>query len=95
MTNITDLYANSLKKLGITINGDKTLSIDEKTFKASEVSDIEDTFVGSSSFSKSVSSQASFINDAATREATKANTYTSSGSYSNNFSTGDIFTSLF
>jgi flagellar capping protein FliD len=95
MTNITDLYANSLKKLGITINGDKTLSIDEKTFKASEVSDIEDTFVGSSSFSKSISSQASFINDAATREATKANTYTSSGSYSNNFSTGDIFTSLF
>ena len=95
MTNITDLYANSLKKLGITINGDKTLSIDEKTFKASEISDIEDTFVGSSSFSKSVSSQASFINDAATREATKANTYTSSGSYSNNFSTGDIFTSLF
>ena len=79
----------------VTINGDKTLSIDEKTFKASEVSDIEDTFVGSSSFSKSVSSQASFINDAATREATKANTYTSSGSYSNNFSTGDIFTSLF
>lgn len=95
MTNITDLYTNSLKKLGITVNGDKTLSIDEKTFKASEISDIEDTFTGSNSFSKSISSQSSFINDAATREAAKANTYTSSGSYSNNFSTGDLFTSLF
>ena len=95
MTNITDLYANSLKKLGITVNADKTLTIDEKTFKASEISDIEDTFTGSSSFSKSISSQASFINDAATREAAKANTYTSTGSYSNNFSTGDLFTSLF
>lgn len=95
MTNITDLYANSLKKLGITINGDKTLSVDEKAFKASEVSDIKGTFTGSSSFSKSISSQASFVNDAATREAAKANTYTSNGSYSNNFSTGDIFTSLF
>ena len=95
MTNITDLYTNSLKKLGITINADKTLTIDEKTFKASEIADIEDTFTGSSSFSKSISSQASFINDAATREASKANTYTSTGSYSNNFSTGDLFTSLF
>lgn len=95
MANITDLYANSLKKLGITINADKTLTIDEKGFKASEISDIEDTFVGSSSFSKSISSQSSFINDAATREAAKANTYTSNGSYSNNFSTGDLFTSLF
>ena len=95
MTNITDLYANSLKKLGITINADKTLSIDDKTFKASEIADIEDTFTGSNSFAKSISSQASFINDAATREATKANTYTSTGSYSNNFSTGDLFTSLF
>lgn len=95
MTNITDLYANSLKKLGITINGDKTLSIDEKTFKSAEISDIEDTFTGSSSFSKSISSQSSFINDAATREAAKANTYTNNGTYSDNFSTGDIFTSLF
>ncbi len=95
MTNITDLYANSLKKLGITINADKTLSIDEKAFKASEIADIEATFIGTSSFAKSISSQASFINDAATREGAKANTYTSTGSYSNNFSTGDLFTSLF
>ena len=64
MTNITDLYANSLKNLGITINADKTLSVDEKTFKSAEISDIKDTFTGSSSFSKSISSQASFINDA-------------------------------
>ena len=95
MTNITDLYTNSLKKLGITVNADKTLTVEDKTFKASEITDIEDTFTGSNSFSKSISSQASFINDAATREAAKANTYTSTGSYSNNFSTGDLFTSLF
>ena len=95
MTNITDLYANSLKKLGITINADKTLSVDEKTFKSAEISDIKDTFTGSSSFSKSISSQASFINDAATREGAKANTYTNSGSYSENYSTGDLFSSLF
>ena len=95
MTNITDLYANSLKKLGITINADKSLSIDEKTFKAADIADIKDTFTGSSSFSKSISSQASFINDAATREGAKANTYTNSGSYSENYSTGDLFSSLF
>ena len=95
MTNITDLYANSLKKLGITINADKTLTVDEKTFKSAEIADIKDTFTGNSSFSKSISSQASFINDAATREGAKANTYTNSGSYSENYSTGDLFSSLF
>ena len=79
----------------ITINADKTLTVDEKTFKSAEISDIKDTLTGSSSFSKSISSQASFINDAATREGAKANTYTNSGSYSENYSTGDLFSSLF
>lgn len=95
MTNITELYENSLAKFGITIGDDNKLTIDEKTFKAADIEDIKNTFNGSHSFAASVSSQATFVNSAATREASRANTYTGSGTYSNNFSTGDMFDSLF
>ena len=59
MTNITDLYANSLKKLGIAINADKTLTVDEKAFKASEITDLKDTFIGSNSFTTNGNSRRS------------------------------------
>lgn len=95
MTNITNLYANSLKDIGITIGEDNKLTIDEKTFKAADAGKIKSAFNGSHSFAASISSQASFVNSAATREAAKANTYTDSGKYSNNFSSGDLFSSLF
>lgn len=95
MTNITNLYTNTLKDIGIAIGEDNKLTVDEKTFKAADAEKIKDAFNGSHSFASSVSSQASFVNSAATREASKANTYTGNGTYSNNFSTGDIFSSLF
>ncbi|MBQ6814386.1 MAG: flagellar filament capping protein FliD [Lachnospiraceae bacterium] len=95
MTNIVNMYENTLGKIGITIGDDNKLSIDEKAFKAADMDDVKDTFNGSRSFAATVSSQAEFVNSAATREATKANTYTGNGTYSNNFSSGDLFNSLF
>lgn len=95
MTNITDLYANTLKDIGITIGEDNKLTIDENAFKAADTDKVKSAFNGSHSFAASISSQASFVNSAATREAAKANTYTDSGNYSNNFSSGDMFNSLF
>lgn len=95
MTNITNLYANTLKDIGITIGEDNKLTMDEKAFKAADAGKIKSAFNGSHSFAASISSQASFVNSSATREAAKANTYTDSGKYSNNFSSGDLFTSLF
>lgn len=95
MTNITNIYTKSLEKLGITIGDDDKLTLNEDTFKAADTDKVKEMFNGSHSFAASISSQASFVNSAATREASKANIYTGSGTYSNNYSTGDIFSSLF
>lgn len=95
LTNITNIYKNSLAAIGITIGDDDKLTIDEDTFKAAKGDKIKEMFNGSHSFASTVSSQAAMINAAATREASKANTYTQSGTYSNNYSTGDLFSSLF
>lgn len=95
MTNITNLYSNTLKGVGITIGTDNKLTLDEETFKAADMSKIKSVFNESPSFTRSISSQASFIDNAASSEALKANTYTDAGSYSNNYSIGNMFDSLF
>lgn len=95
MTNITSLYSNTLAKVGITIGSDNKLSLNEKTFKAADMSNIKSVFNNAPSFTQSIASQATFIDSAASREATKANTYTYNGAYSDNYSMGNLFDSLF
>ena len=95
MTNITSLYSKTFEKVGITIGEDNKLSIDEDKFKSADVSRIKSLFNDSPSFAKSIASQASFVDYAANRESLKANTYNKTGAYSNNYSMGDIFNSMF
>ncbi len=95
MTNITKLYAKSLEKVGITIGDDKKLTVDEEKFKAADISRVKSLFNETPSFAASVSSQASFIDSAASREAAKANTYNQKGSYNNNYLSGDLFSAMF
>lgn len=83
-----------LEKVGITINSDNTLSIDKEKFTGADMSRVKSLFNGSSSFAYKASAQASLIDYAATNEANKANTYSASGTYSNNYSSGSIL-SLF
>lgn len=95
MTNITKLYSKTLEKVGITVGLDNKLTIDEDKFKAADMNTLKSTFNNSSSFAHSISSQASFVDFAAAREASKASTYNYMGNYNNNFSTGNIFNSFF
>lgn len=95
MTNITNLYSKTLEKVGITVGLDNKLTIDEDKFKAADMDKLKSTFNSSPSFAYSISSQASFIDFAATREASKASTYNYMGNYNNNFSSGNIFNSFF
>lgn len=95
MTNITKIYSKTLEKVGITVGSDNKLSIDAEKFKAADISSLKSIFNDSPSFAYSISSQASYIDFAASREATKANTYNFNGNYNNNYSVGNIFNSLF
>ena len=95
MVNMTEANEELLSKVGITINSDNTLSIDEKTFKSADMSTVKSLFNGSGSYAYRVSAQASLIDYAANRESTKSNTYTITGSYSNSYSTGSLVDALF
>lgn len=95
LVNMTEANENLLSKVGITIGEDNTLSIDEETFKAADMNTVKSLFNGTSSYAYRVSAQASLIDYAATREGTKANTYTGTGTYSNAYSTGNLINALF
>ncbi len=94
MINSTKANSRLLSKFGITIGEDNKLSIDEKKFKASDMAGVSSLFSGSGSFGYQVSTSASVITYNAQSEASKANTYTGSGSYSKNYSNGDIYSRL-
>lgn len=86
-------YVDALSGVGITVNSDNSLKLDEKAFKAADVSKIKDLFNGTNTFAYKVKEQASTIEKYAEHEASKANTYTSTGSYSANNTMGEILDS--
>ncbi len=95
LVNMTEANEALLDKVGITIGEDNTLSIDEKAFKASDMTTVKSLFNGSASYAYRVSAQASLIDYSASRESSKANTYTVGGTYSNAYSTGNLIDALF
>lgn len=94
MTNITSLYSKTLEKVGITVGSDNKLTLDKEALKSADISTLKSVFNNSPSFAYSISTQASYIDYAASREALKANTYNYAGSYSSNYSVGNLLDSL-
>lgn len=95
MMTSTKINANSLSKIGITIDKDGKLSLDEKTFKEADMGRVKSLFNGNGSFGYLTSARASMINYYASSEATKSNTYTGSGTYTYNYSAGDMINKLY
>lgn len=98
VTNMAENTLGSVKQLnqiGIMINEDSTLSIDKETFQKADVAKVKNVFNSTGSFGYGVSAKASMVNYAAERAASKANTYTVSGTYNNTYNTGNIFDTLF
>ena len=83
-----------LSSVGININSDKTLSIDEEKFKAADMSAVKTLFQGSGSYAYQVSSKATQIDNQAQYEASKANTYNSVGAYSYTYASGNLWNSM-
>lgn len=94
MKSYTDTNAASLAEIGISIDGeDKSLSIDETTFKNADMDKVKSLFQGSGSYAYKVSTKASAIDYHAQYEAKKANTYNGVGNYSYNYTSGSIWNS--
>ena len=95
MVNYTASNEKLLSSMGVTIDEEtKNLKIDEEAFKKTDMSKVKGLFNGSGSYAYQVSVKASMINYHAQHEASKANTYTKAGGYSNNYSSGSIWDSM-
>lgn len=91
LVSMTDTNAKMLASVGITIDEDNQLKIDEDTFKAADMSTVKGIFNERGGYGYQVSAQASMINYYAENEAAKSNTYTSSGTYTYNYNTGSLY----
>lgn len=80
-----------LSGMGITVNSDNTLEINEEEFKKADMSKVESMFSGRNSYGYQVSLRASLIDYYAGREA---ETYNKNGSY-NSYNSGTNFNSWF
>ncbi len=95
LTFATSTNSKLLSNIGITVGEDNTLSLDEDKFKAGTIDTAQALFKGVGSYAYNVQLNTSMMNSNADYQASKANTYGSDGSYSNNYTTGDLFDSLF
>jgi hypothetical protein len=95
MVSTTKANSNLLNQIGITIDSNKKLSVDETKLKSADVSTIKTLFNTTGSYGYYIGTKASEMNASAVLEASKTNTYTSTGSYSSSISTGDLYDSLF
>ena len=84
-------YKKELSDIGITINKDNTLSIDEKTFKDSSMSKVKDLFNRSDSLGGEVNQAAAEIENLASASASSNSLYTNNAAY--NPVTGNLFSS--
>jgi hypothetical protein len=92
MVNATSSNASLLKSVGISVSStDYTLSIDEDTFKKADMSTVKSLFNGTGSYAYSVAVKSSMIDSYAQLESSKSNTYSSSGNYTYNYSTGELY----
>lgn len=95
LANGTVSNLNSLKKLGITMNEDATLSIDKDAFMKADMNTAKNLFNGVGSYGYRVSAQASMINFMADNEAAKTGIYNAGGTVNNTYSSGSLFSTLF
>lgn len=91
MTNLTEANGKILEKVGITLDEDNQLVIDEEKFKKADMSTVKSLFNTTGSYGYQVMAQASMIHYYAESEAAKSNTYGNSGNYTYNYSTGEIY----
>lgn len=94
LANLVSGYKSSLGNVGISINTDNTLSIDETKFKAADMNQVKTLFNGNTSFAYSVSTKVSLMGTGASSEANSMKNYTSSGNYANTYSAGNILSSI-
>lgn len=74
---------SAFSKMGVTVNSDKSLSIDEEKFKDADMSNVKNMFTGAYSYAEKMTDRINQIYRYATQgESLNGQTYTSQGGYS-------------
>ena len=94
LVNATKSNEKLLKAVGITINEDKTLKIDDEVLKNAAKDKLKVLFKDNASYGYSTRLNASMIQMNAKNEANKSNTYNFDGAYTNNYNSGSLFNYL-
>ena len=81
LADVMEGYEEQLKEIGITIDEDKQLRIDKKTFLSSDFDKVKELFNGQSSLSYLVSTRSTSIGNTAYSESNATSLYTSNGNY--------------
>ena len=84
-----------LSKVGITIGSDSSLSMDESTFKKSDMSVAKSLFNGTGSYAYTVATKSAMANSYADMAAKQANTYNKYGRYGSAYTQGSLYNSYF
>lgn len=83
---LKDLIGNNksaLAKIGVTVNSDKSLSIDEEKFKEADMNNVKNLYTGGYSFAEKMTDRINQIYRYATQgESLNGQTYTNQGGYS-------------
>lgn len=91
MIQLTNANKRLLDDIGISINKDDTLSIDKEAFMAADMNKVKSLFNGTGSYGYNVGVKASMMDYYAQNEASKANTYGSTGRYNYNYTYGSNY----
>ena len=89
LTGIASASAKQLAGIGITVQDDKTLSLDKDAFQKADVSKVQSLFQENGSFGYRTSVQAGLLSSAAEKAVSSFGTYSSTGQQ--NYSTGNLF----
>lgn len=93
MIRSADSNSKMLSAVGIKINADNTLTIDEEKFKAADMNKLKTLFNGEGSFAAQVQGVASNIYRQVNNSMGNSNSYTPTGNWGN-YTTGNILDSL-
>ncbi len=98
MTQVTNQYKDELAGVGISVDKDGRLALDEKAFREKDMTELQDFFEGTNSALGQLSRKASGLAGAAELQATKAaSAYTATGNNyaADSMNSGTLFDSLF
>ena len=98
LTDLTGQNKEALSAVGISVDKDGRMSLDETTFRGKEMTELQDFFEGTNSFVGNLARKASSLAGSAELQATRAaSAYTATGSNyaADSMNSGTLFDSLF